>query len=98
MSLTATDRTFARRAGTLWRDTGEHVLALPEGEGAEVVILGGGSAVLWRLLAQQLTLPQMLGLLSTSEDAPAPGENEVLTCLRDLVTRGLVGTDSELSE
>ena len=46
MSLTTTDQRFARRLGTLWRDTGLHVLALSEEESAEVVVLGGGRGLI----------------------------------------------------
>lgn len=90
MSLTTTDRRFARRVETLWRDTGMHVLALPEGDGAEVVVLSGGSAVLWRLLAQPLALPDILGRLEPGVDDLAPAEDAVVACLDDLLARGLI--------
>ena len=90
MSLTATDQRFARHTGTLWRDTGHHVLALPETDGAEVAVLGGGSAVLWRLLDQPLALHELLEHLVSDEGEADPAAPEVLTCLQDLVRRGLV--------
>ena len=91
MSLTTTDQFFARRAGTLWRDTGMHVLALPEDDGAEVVVLGGGSAVLWRLLEEPLDLPTVMSRLHTPLGAD-PEVAEVGACLHDLVARGLIHT------
>lgn len=89
MSVTTTDHLFARRVGTLWRDTGMHVLVLADDDGAEVVVLGGGGAVLWRLLEQPLDLPTVMTRLRTAAGA-APDQEEVQECLRDLVARGLV--------
>ncbi len=88
MSVTTTDQRFARRLGTLWRDTGLHVLALSEDESAEVVVLGGGSAVLWRLLEQPLTLVDILERLGAAGGSPT--EDDVSGCLDDLVSRGLI--------
>ena len=39
MSVTTSEQQFTRQPGALWRDTGRHVLALPGGERAEVVVL-----------------------------------------------------------
>lgn len=88
MSVTTTHQRFARRLGTLWRDTGLHVLALPEEEAAEVVVLGGGSAVLWRLLAEPMTLADILDRLGAAADAPP--EDVVTSCLADMAARGLI--------
>lgn len=97
MSLTTTHQRFARRLGTLWRDTGLHVLALPEHEAAEVVVLGGGSAVLWRMLQEPLALVDVLERLGSGEGAPH--EDAVTDCLAELVARGLIeGLDEERAE
>ena len=89
MSLATAEGQFTRQSGALWRDTGRHVLALPSAERAVVVVLGGGGAVLWRLLEEPLRLTEVMSRLQTSEGA-APAEAEVLACLDDLVQRGLV--------
>jgi len=86
---TTTDQLFARRVGTLWRDTGLHVLALPTNDPAEVVVLGGGSAVLWRMLQEPLDLPAVMSRLRTFA-GETPEASEVRECLDDLVHRGLV--------
>lgn len=96
MNLTTTDRCFTRRTGTLWRDTGRHVLALPESDGADVVVLGGGSAVLWRLLERPQSLPGILRRLAEA-GGDAPTEDDVRACLDDLVTRSLIDCDPEPS-
>ena len=61
--------------------------ALSEDRAGEVVVLGGGSAVLWRLLEQPLTLvgdPRRLG----DEPRVPPREDDVTGCLDDLVRVG----------
>lgn len=81
-----TDRRYARAHAALWRDTGRHVVVLGPRQDAEVVVLGGGSALLWRLLDQPLELEEInrrVGLLGA-------GPGEVASCLDDLVDRGLV--------
>jgi hypothetical protein len=89
VSLATTHDLFTRRLGTLWRDTGLHVLALPEGDGNDVVVLGGGSAVLWRLLESPVSLGDLLSHLD-AEDPSGPSRREVTQCLEELVDRGLV--------
>lgn len=90
MSSTSTDLRFVRRLGTLWRDTGLHVLALPGEARAEVMVLGGGSALLWRLLDEPLGLDDILQRLEVGAGATAPDVDVVSDCLADLVARGLV--------
>ena len=89
MSLTTTGHLFSRRLGTLWRDTGLHVLALPEGDANDVVVLGGGSAVLWRLLEAPMSLADILSRLD-AEAVDGPRRGEISRCLEELVDRGLV--------
>jgi hypothetical protein len=77
---------YARAHETLWRDTGLHVVALGPHDDGEVTVLGGGSALLWRLLDEPLGLDEISQRLRSTGAAP----DEVEACLDDLLERGLV--------
>lgn len=89
MSEVVAECRYARAHAALWRDTGMHVVALPPREGAEVAVLGGGSALLWRLLDEPLALDEIERRLEALGAAPDDAD-EVARCLDDLVERGLV--------
>lgn len=75
-----------RATGALWRDTGRHVLVLPQQNRADVVALGGGGAALWRILSEPLDAHQIAERLA--DLAPdEPDSQAVSTCLDDLVSR-----------
>ena len=80
---------YTRAHSVLWRDTGLHVVALGPRDDAEVAVLGGGSAVLWRLLDEPLGLDEIGQRLDAAGAAP-DDPDEVAVCLDDLVERGLV--------
>lgn len=86
MNPILSDCRYARAHSALWRDTGMHVVALAPRDGAEVAVLGGGSAVLWRLLDEPLGLDEITRRLDSAGASP----EEVASCLDDLVARGLV--------
>jgi hypothetical protein len=83
------DCRYARAHAALWRDTGVHVVALAPRAGADVSVLAGGSALLWRLLDEPLALPDINRRLQAAGAAP-DDPDEVAKCLDDLVERGLV--------
>lgn len=89
MTALATRCQFVRAPGSLWRDTGLHVLVLPGKAAAEVVVLGGGGAVLWRVLGEPLTLDGIIAELGDAAASP-PDSSAVAACLEDLVARGVV--------
>ena len=89
MSTIATTCQYVRVAAVLWRDTGLHVLVLPDGTSHEVVVLGGGSAVVWRLLAEPVdaaAIARRLGREAGEDLDP----DAVTACLEDLADRGVV--------
>jgi hypothetical protein len=71
----------------LARDTELHVVLLPAGPQHDFVMLGGGGAVIWRLLEGPLTARQ---IAERFDRASAPDEEELLGCLNDLVARGVL--------
>ena len=79
---------FRREATALWRDTGVHVVVLPE-HATEVKVLGGGGAWLWRMLDEPASMLDLLGVL-TDEAGPTPDAGELEACLLDLVEQGLL--------
>jgi hypothetical protein len=89
VSTVAAGCRYARAAGALWRDTGSHVVVLPDRHDAEVVVLGGGGAVLWRLLERSLSLGD-IELQLHQADGHQPETSAVLGCLEDLVARGVL--------
>ncbi len=80
---------YARAHEALWRDTGLHVVALGPHDDGEVTVLGGGSALLWRVLDEPLGLDEISQRLQSTGAAP-DDLDEVAECLDDLVERGLV--------
>ena len=89
MSTIATTCQYVRVAAVLWRDTGLHVLVLPSGTSHEVVVLGGGSAVLWRLLADPVDAAAITHRLEQASGEEADS-GAVTACLEDLADRGVV--------
>ena len=83
-------RRFRRVHTTLWRDTGRHVLALPPGA-KDVVVLGGGAAVLWRLLQSCLDLEAIVA--AVTDGTEGPGSDEITASLDQLVGAGLVAAE-----
>ena len=97
MSTLATERLFVRAPGSLWRDTGMHVLVIPPGAGSEVTVLGGGGAAVWRLLAEPVGLRELRErLLDTLDEGPEPGT--VAACVDALVARHVVSCLFEKDE
>lgn len=82
---------YGRPAASLWRDTGAHVVVLPVGEETEVKVLGGGGALVWRLLEQPQTVEELFRSFAAA-GVPAP-HDEVRACLSDLHEQGLIETD-----
>jgi hypothetical protein len=89
VSTIATTCQYVRVATALWRDTGLHVLVLPHGTSHEVVVLGGGSAVVWRLLAEPVDSAAIAHRLGR-EAGEEPDPDVVTDCLEDLADRGVV--------
>ena len=89
MSAVVAGTSYRRAPGTLWRDTGVHVLALPPGGEHDVVVLGGGGALLWRLLDRPLDVPGLRdSLVELGESSPEVAE--IVACLDELLLRGLL--------
>lgn len=84
MTALAADCRYARAAGALWRDTGTHVLVLPDARDADVIALGGGGALVWRLLTRPLACGEIESELGRHAEPP-PDREAVLECLRQLV-------------
>ncbi|HET7325921.1 MAG TPA: PqqD family protein [Nocardioidaceae bacterium] len=80
---------FARAAGVLWRDTGAHVVALPTAGSGDVIVLGGGSAQIWRLLRRPRSLAQLVDAFVDEAGAPPP-QQHIAAAAADLVARGVV--------
>jgi hypothetical protein len=59
---------FRRRSCLLWRDTGVHVLVLPPRCRGQVVVLGGGSAAVWRLLDNPHDVAELSTMLAGSSE------------------------------
>lgn len=98
MTAQVAEQQFSRVVATLWRDTGMHVLAIPEGERTDVTVLSGGSALLWRMLDEPQGVAALVARLSSPDGVEqVPGEGEIRACLEDLVERGLVQAQPEPS-
>lgn len=80
---------YRRRAEVLWRDTGAHVIALPLHESGDVLVLGGGSAELWRRLDRPSTLPELMDMFVAGAGGH-PATADISTALDQLVSSGLV--------
>jgi hypothetical protein len=85
-----TELRYQRDAGALWRDAGEHVVALPSVGGQDVFVLGGGGAIVWRLLEQPRTLEEMLADLRLEAPSDVVPRDDVQVALDELVRLGLV--------
>ena len=94
MTAVSHDVRFSRVDGLLWRDTGQHVVVLAQGAKMDVTVLGGGGALLWRMLATPSTFEQLLARLRSELD-DGPSEDDVRACIDDLSSQGLldVGLD-----
>ena len=89
MSAVVTLTEFRRAPGTLWRDTGLHVLVLSPLGKTDVVVLGGGGATVWRLLEQPRDLEGLSSCIAEL-DGEAPEGADLRTCLDELTSRHLV--------
>jgi hypothetical protein len=89
MTTIATAVQFQRPADLLWRDTGMHVVVLSEKSSSDIKVLGGGGAVVWRLLEQPATIADMLASLRC-HGTELPTVDELDACLQDLLGQGLV--------
>lgn len=85
---------YGRASSALWRDTGRHVVAHGGLPGGRVHVLGGGGALLWRMLEQSATLAEILDAL-TAAGGSVPPNDEVAGCLDALVACGLLLVDDE---
>ena len=64
---------WERAAGTLWRKAGESVILLPEGrEGQTTLVVSGSAAVLWELLSEPVTLPELAAELAAIYEVEPP--------------------------
>lgn len=97
MSVVGTRCLFVRAPGVLWRDTGLHVLVMPRHQVGDVVVLGGGNAVLWRLLAEPLDLAGVTEHLAAIS-AHTPDHDTVESCVEDLLGRGVLSRLTEEDE
>lgn len=80
---------YRRNESVVWRDTGLSAVALVLEPKADLpVVLGGGSAVLWRLLSSPRRLEEILDELSAT--AQLPPQHDVLDALADLRDVGLI--------
>jgi hypothetical protein len=82
---------YRRPSGALWRDTGEHVVVLLHDGPSDVKVLGGGGALLWRLLEQPATTAELMTELQGIGGTP-PSGREVEDCLSDLAEQQLLET------
>ena len=88
----ATSTTYRRNRTLSWRDTGRHVLVAPTDRLAGVLVLEGGSALLWRLLESPDCADGLARRLAGVEGAPdAP---ELAQCLGDLAVQGVLCLDA----
>lgn len=95
MTLAVETARYGRVEGLLWRDTGQHVLVLPAGARAKVVVLGGGGAAVWRLLGLPLSVGELMGEFTSVGGARPPTESELVSCLGDLASNGIVTESRE---
>lgn len=86
---TDTASSYLRATGVLWRDTGSHVVALPWGHTDGVVVLGGGSAQLWRLLHQPRSLGELVEAF-VDDQGVRPPATQVAAAMAELVAKGVV--------
>jgi hypothetical protein len=86
--VSAREQRFSRQTGVTWRDTGWHVVLLPAGT-SEVTVLGGGAALVWRLLESPASAREVAGYVGPAEDS-APVLSDIEKCMRELEGRGLV--------
>lgn len=79
---------FLRRGGVVWRDTGDHVVALSRGD-ERVFVLGGGNAQLWRLLEQPRRCSELADSFA-ADSGNAPTVNDIAMAIEVLVSCRLV--------
>lgn len=92
MTVTVGTQTVTRADGMLWRDTGRHVVTmLPHSEG-QVRVLGGGSAAVWRLLEEPLTVGEIVDRLA--EAGPPPALEVVAEHVQQLCHDGILSPGS----
>ncbi|QNN52168.1 hypothetical protein [Nocardioides mesophilus] len=82
---------YRRADGVLWRDTGRHVVLLPRGEDRVPLVLGGGTAELWRLLDSRPTMTEIVAAFEP--DPRVEVADEVECALHELVNHGVVEGD-----
>ena len=64
---------WVRAAGTLWRNSGDTVILLPDAREGQIPLVMSGSAVLvWELLADPVTLSELAAELAAVYEMEAP--------------------------
>jgi hypothetical protein len=64
-------------------------VVLPRGEDTEVKVLGGGGALLWRVLEEPRSVTEVLGAFDAA-GMPAPPVEEVAACIEDLLAQAVL--------
>jgi hypothetical protein len=90
----ATRLRYRRSPGALWRDTGEHVVVLLHDGPSDVKVIGGGGALLWRLLDEPATTAELMAEFQKLGGSP-PSPAEIEGCLSDLADQQLLQTIEE---
>lgn len=85
MTVLVDARRYERVAGLLSRDTGRHVLVLPADATSQVLVLGGGGAVVWRLLEHTRSLRELIDHFDQQGDT-GPDLATLLECIDQLVS------------
>jgi hypothetical protein len=85
---------YLRAPAIVWRDTGDHVVALKLGRGEEVLVLGGGAAHMWRLLEQPLPRDALAGTEGHHPLDPAVSGG-ALAAVEQLISLGLARLEGE---
>lgn len=95
MTALSSEIRYSRAHALMWRDTGVHVLVLPRTvRNGEVKVLGGGAALVWRLLDRSLDLAEVVATCGSVLEH-APSVDDISACLADLVSQGLLVTTTE---
>lgn len=80
----AATRACYRRLQVVWRDLGDEVLVLPPAPATRVLVLGGGSAVVWRHLESGGRADELARVIGGGIT-----EDEVIGALELIVSAGL---------
>ncbi len=86
---------YQRAPQLLWRDTGSMVLVLPAHGHGDVMVLGGGSAVLWRMLATRRSLDDLMDAFADTPEPPTA--DQLVGALGELLALGVLAADARSS-